>query len=514
LIPAGTGQDAGEIRIYVVFGGATVGQDGPIELSALDGTNGFLMTGETLRFPNAHVNAAGDVNGDGFADVVVGVSGVDSPNGRAWVVFGSSEIGAGGSLSLSALDGSNGFALLGNADFAGYAVGGPGDVNGDGYADILVGVSDEPGQEYLAFGGPNVGSGGQLALSDLNGKNGFAIVRPANSGFTSAVDGAGDVNRDGYADVAIGSPFYSPTGNMPWIGSAFVLFGGAHVGESGTVLLADLDGTDGFALTGTAPPIEELGFDLGGVDMNGDGYSDVLSTANIEGPAFVVFGASDVGDSGEVDLAGLDGIDGFVAESADSSWINGAGDVNGDGFGDIITSDGYSVAYVLFGRDTIGQGGRVDLSALDGFDGFAMFTPDLLNRVSGAGDVNGDGLKDVVVSAARADPNGSASGAVYVVFGRLADADEDGVLDARDNCILDSNADQRDTDGDGYGNVCDADLNQDGVVNFVDLGLFKTVFFNNDPDADFDGDGNVNFRDLAQLKADFFKPPGPSGLAP
>jgi spore coat protein A len=95
----------------------------------------------------------------------------------------------------------------------------------------------------------------------------------------------------------------------------------------------------------------------------------------------------------------------------------------------------------------------------------------------------------------------------------LPDGDGDGVPDAADNCTLVANADQRDTNADGYGNGCDADLNDDGVVNFVDLGIIKGVFFTSDPDADLDGSGLVNFVDLGIMKAGFFLPPGPSGLA-
>ncbi|MFK7887815.1 MAG: S8 family serine peptidase [Gammaproteobacteria bacterium] len=95
------------------------------------------------------------------------------------------------------------------------------------------------------------------------------------------------------------------------------------------------------------------------------------------------------------------------------------------------------------------------------------------------------------------------------------DTDGDGVLDSADNCTLVANADQRDTNGDGYGNICDADLNNDGVVNPVDLGLFRAVFFQGgDLDADFNGDGVVNATDLGIIRTLFFQPPGPSGIAP
>lgn len=93
----------------------------------------------------------------------------------------------------------------------------------------------------------------------------------------------------------------------------------------------------------------------------------------------------------------------------------------------------------------------------------------------------------------------------------FADLDADGVLDASDNCVDVRNSDQRDGDGDRLGNACDADLNQDGIVNFLDLAVLKSRFFSADPSADLDGNGIVNFGDLARIKVGFLKAPGPSG---
>jgi hypothetical protein len=95
-----------------------------------------------------------------------------------------------------------------------------------------------------------------------------------------------------------------------------------------------------------------------------------------------------------------------------------------------------------------------------------------------------------------------------------ADTDEDGIADEDDNCTLVPNADQRDTNGDGFGNICDPDLDNDGITNFIDLGTMRSVFFSADPDADFNGDGVVNFVDLGIMRSLFFQPPGPSGVAP
>jgi FtsP/CotA-like multicopper oxidase with cupredoxin domain len=98
----------------------------------------------------------------------------------------------------------------------------------------------------------------------------------------------------------------------------------------------------------------------------------------------------------------------------------------------------------------------------------------------------------------------------------LVDTDTDGVVDNLDNCILVANVDQRDTNGDGFGNICDTDLNNDGVTNGLDVGELKLVFLNTGPglDADFNGDEVVNGLDVGILKTFFLQPPGPSGLVP
>ena len=91
----------------------------------------------------------------------------------------------------------------------------------------------------------------------------------------------------------------------------------------------------------------------------------------------------------------------------------------------------------------------------------------------------------------------------------VADSDGDGVPDSADNCTIVENPAQRDTDGDGFGNACDTDLNNDNVTNVIDLGLLRLVFFTADPDADFNGDGVVNVIDLGLMRLFFFQAPGP-----
>jgi hypothetical protein len=99
-------------------------------------------------------------------------------------------------------------------------------------------------------------------------------------------------------------------------------------------------------------------------------------------------------------------------------------------------------------------------------------------------------------------------------IGCISDSDSDGICDDDDNCTQEFNPDQRDTDADNFGNRSDADLDNSGFVNSVDLGLFKNRFFTADPDADFDGDSIVNAVDLGIFKQYLTEAPGPSGLAP
>lgn len=94
------------------------------------------------------------------------------------------------------------------------------------------------------------------------------------------------------------------------------------------------------------------------------------------------------------------------------------------------------------------------------------------------------------------------------------DSDHDGLLDNVDNCTLVANPDQRDTDHDGFGNACDPDLNNDGVVDYNDGLIFVERFQSSDADADFDGDGVVTWPDLQILIDRFFTAPGPSGIVP
>ena len=444
---------------YVVYGGASAsGTGGMLDLSALDGTNGFVLNGiDADDLSGVSVSSAGDVNGDGYDDLIIGAVWGDpngSDSGETYVVYGgASAPGTGGMLDLSALDGTNGFVLNGidGYDYSGSPVSSAGDVNGDGYDDLIIGAfnadpnGDNSGETYVVYGGASApGTAGVLALSALDGTNGFVLNGiDADDRSGRSVSLAGDVNGDGYDDLIIGALFADPNGNNS--GETYVVYGGASaLGTNGMLDLSALDGTNGFILNGIDAG-DFSGFSVSSAgDVNGDGYDDLIIGADRAnsggntnaGETYVVYGgASAPGTGGMLDLSALDGTNGFILNGIDADdqsgfSVSSAGDVNGDGYDDLIIGARYAdpngnssgETYVVYGgASASGTGGMLDLSALDGTNGFTLAGIDADDQsgfsVSSAGDVNGDGYDDLIIGAYRADPNGNNSGETYVVYG-------------------------------------------------------------------------------------------------
>jgi hypothetical protein len=257
----------------------------PFGLSTLNGVNGVRFDGAEMDDgAGGKVSGAGDVNGDGCADLLIGAGGA-GPAGASYVVLGSSSgiPHSFGALNLSALNGRNGVRLDGidAMDGAAYAAG-SGDINGDGVADVLIGAfgadpggDSSAGESYLVFGSssglPHIS--GALALSTLNGANGVRIDGIDADDRAGRVSGAGDVNGDGFADLLIGATGADPDGRSS-AGETYLVYGSSSgvSHTSGVLDLSTLNGINGVRLDGIDPS-DRFGCSVSGAgDINGDGY--------------------------------------------------------------------------------------------------------------------------------------------------------------------------------------------------------------------------------------------------
>ena len=241
------------------------------------------------------VRRIGDVNSDGLNDLLIwscDYSHSDSPYPiSGYVVFGNSSLGLDGILELSNLNGTNGFMITGidisYQNDAGYA----GDINADGVDDLIIGT---PNVGFAIFGWVNLGQNAILAVSDLNGKNGFNFSFYNSNIGKSTVSYIGDFNQDGVDDFSLGT--YSSACDD--LGIVYVVLGGVNIGKNAAFSLNNLNGSNGFQLI--APysqnqcPNSFFGSSVGSADVNADGINDIIMGASLAnsgaGAAYVVFG--------------------------------------------------------------------------------------------------------------------------------------------------------------------------------------------------------------------------------
>jgi prepilin-type N-terminal cleavage/methylation domain-containing protein len=446
---------------YVIFGSA-VGWTTPFPLSNLNGTNGFAVYSDTVRSIDSV--AVGDINGDGKDDLILGISsgGPGPQNGYVYVIFGKASGWAASASIASYADGTHGFRLDGTAamENAGRSVA-AGDVNGDGKADIIIGAPNASpggasmaGSVYVVYGGATHKDGTPWAASATadslaDGTNGFRIdgaVANPHGQFASRLT-AGDVNGDRNADILFDA------GNDEG-GMIYVILGGAThkdgtpwAAAATTTSLAD--GVNGFAITDSAASYDTL-VQSAVADVNGDGIGDIIvnaparnSGATNNGSVFVLFGKAAGWTASVAPTTYCDGTKGFRIDGPpvfryffggeESAWGQiAAGDVNGDGYADLIIGSSFTgtqagTVYVVYGGPTRKDGtawtSGVSVTALaDGVNGFEFdgaAAGDLSGYAVSAGDVTGDGKAEIIIGGFQADPNGvSNAGSTYMIFGR------------------------------------------------------------------------------------------------
>ncbi|MFK7957085.1 MAG: integrin alpha [Lysobacterales bacterium] len=266
---------------YLIFGSAESFEP-HLGASTIEAGTGVTLIGASANDASGSVVAgAGDVNGDGFDDLLIGSPGFDQPStvdeGSVFVVFGNDSSDP--VLDLSSIAGNNGFVITGFDVLGppGRSAGAAGDINADGYSDIILGQRDarigekfRAGSARLVYGRP--GNFPTIVSSEnLHVAGGFTIEGAVAAGrLGHAVGPAGDMNSDGYDDVAL-SAYRADSG----AGITYVLYGRARA-FSGTLPAAYLDGNTGLSIR-SPKPYSGSGYSFDSVgDINGDGSDDLL----------------------------------------------------------------------------------------------------------------------------------------------------------------------------------------------------------------------------------------------
>jgi len=400
----------GQNHSYVAYGNANGAPSGNIAALVLSGGIELGNLPDDLENNSLAVTASiGDFDGDGVNDYIVGQqtsSGGATNSGNAYIVSGADD--------SNFLDLTN----VNSLGKAGASVSGIGDLNNDGYADVIVGAPGEggttQGSAFVLFGGSPYGTA--LDVTNL-GTSGMRLNGAVNADMFGKSDaGIGDFNGDGTSDFAVGAP-------------------GSGTGDPGRVsIYHNGDATADISITGGGSG-HMLGYDIFGAgDFNGDGRSDILIGANGTNPnttpardeAYIIFGGASTNLN--VNSLGTAGIK-FSLPATGSAEIFGggaAGDFNGDGFDDVALAvrDGSTLnVYVVYGTDS-----PMNMSAEalnDSTKAFKMVytgldevDPDI--SIAGVGDVDGDGYDDLAIGLP--DEN-SGTGTILVIEGR----DQNGV---------------------------------------------------------------------------------------
>ncbi|MGD8777840.1 MAG: FG-GAP-like repeat-containing protein [Ignavibacteria bacterium] len=344
--------------------------------SSMDNTGDVIITGESEGdYFGWSVSTAGDVNNDGKDDFIIGAYGHANNRGRVYIFFGDSSL----SSSMNADDADVIIASENGSNSFGISVSHAGDVNGDNIDDVIVGASyysSGTGRAYVFYGG-SLSSGIDADSADV-------IVEPSSYGnsFGCSVSSAGDVNGDNIDDVIVGAEGYSG-----YTGRAYIFYGGSNMDNT-----ADVTITGGSSEFYFGHSVSYAG------NVNNDSYDDVIVGAygydHNRGRAFIFYGGSSL--SGSYPASSADVI--ISGENRDDYFgcsVSSAGDVNGDNIDDVIVgAEGYSNytgrAYIFYGGSSMDDTADVIITGRSTYYYFG-------HSVSYAGNINNDNYDDVII---------------------------------------------------------------------------------------------------------------------
>ena len=377
--------------IYVIYGSASLSS---FSLTSFSG-NGITITGTSGTSPEYSISS-GDVNNDGYDDIIIGASKYQSNTGIIFIIYGGGNLPA--TIDLTNIGG-YGISITGEGTnyYTGRSVG-RADVNGDGYADVIIGAPyclsgmscPNPGKAYLVFGSNDLSN---INLASLTISQGISINGILSSDYTGvAVSGAGDMNRDGYEEFIVSSP----AGNW-WC--LLYYFGNSSLSN---IELTNFNVNQGFSVIGAG-----IGWAVADVgDINNDGFADIAVGVNYY-RIFIIYGKAN--GFSNIISSSLSLAQGFTLTtdviiyygyytSAVGRPLSGAGDVNGDGYDDIIFGSHYkNKAYIIYGKAT-DRLANINLDSLTTDQGMLITSSTSIGwSASKLGDINNDGYSDVII---------------------------------------------------------------------------------------------------------------------
>lgn len=492
---------------------------------------GARFIGSTNSYTGRDVAQIGDHNGDGFVDFIIGVALLN----KAVIVMKKNTTYS--EVDVVTLVSGQYFRVINGpaSSQMGSAVGGIGDINGDSFDDVIIGAGQGTvpsrtglsGYAYVIFG--TLGPFTDLTVTDswTASSLGFRILGPvAGSGLVAlprTARGLGDVNNDGIDDFAISARLYKGTSSKTSAGVVWVIFGKTGSAFDTIDLLPANFGTNGIYFTGAAAS-DSFGYTvMPAGDFNNDGIADFLvgaasydpptvnSVTRVDaGAAYLLYGSTTALVTMDMStfVTGSKGVRFLGAAAGDNfgSALSGVGDVNGDGIDDIaigaptsdpLTRSNAGTVYVIYGSSVV-FAADVDLITFNDFSiGFAIYgrvTIDQLSTVAPAGDINRDGVADILVGSP------SASTRNHLIFGQT-DARTTHVDTKTDDVISFYFLDSAYL---GYALDGGQDLNGDGIPDILLAGYLADVT------VESGGTSINNAGAVWLLPGPFIYPPKPS----